>query len=167
MKPNPGMVYKAFGACRLMMDSVTYEDIMKMTLMVGNASGLPEQFSDSDKVCAEKAGVDYMDVIQFLGKDLDLNYVLSKEHTSEGIVILNNDHIYILENPYGVDLNIKIELQDIYSEEFDTPPICKSSLFTLKFCIKKDQDYRGYSDIIRIDKGDNNITFTSLYHNRE
>lgn len=48
-----------------------------------------------------------MDVIQFVGKDLDLNYVLSKEHTSEGIVILNNDHIYILENPYGVDLNIK------------------------------------------------------------
>ena len=29
---------------------------------------------------------------------------------------------------------------------------------------KKDQDYGGYSDIIRIDKGDNNITFTSLYY---
>ena len=52
-----------------------------------------QQFSDSDKVCAENAGIDYMDVIQFVGKDLDLNYVLSKEHTSEGIVILNNDHI--------------------------------------------------------------------------
>lgn len=73
MKPNPGMVYKAFGACRLMMDSVTYEDIMKMTLMVGNASGLPGQFSDSDKVCAENAGIDYMDVTRFVGKDLDLN----------------------------------------------------------------------------------------------
>lgn len=95
MKPNPGMVYKALGACRLMMDGITYEDITKMTLMVGNASGMPGQFSDSDKVCAEKAGVDYMDVIQFVGKD---------------------------------------------------------------------QDYGGYSDIIRIDKGDNNITFTSLYH---
>lgn len=69
MKPNPGMVYKALGACRLMMDSVTYEDIMKMTLMVGNASGLPEQLCDSDKVCAEKAGVEYMDVITFVGKD--------------------------------------------------------------------------------------------------
>lgn len=42
------------------------------------------------------------------GKDLDLNYELSKEHTSEG--------------------------------------------------------HEGYSDIIKIDKGDNNITFTSLYH---
>lgn len=164
MKPNPGMVYKALGACRLMMDGITYKDIETMTLMVGSASGLPGQFSDSDKVCAEKAGVDYMDVIQFLGKDLDLNYVLSKEHTSEGIVILNNDHIYILENPYGVDLNIKIELKDIYSDEFDTPPACKPPLVTLKVRIKKDQDYRGYSDIIRIDKGDNNITFTSLYH---
>lgn len=164
MKPNPGMVYKALGACRLMMDSVKYEDIKKMTLMVGSASGLPEQFSDSDKVCAENAGVDYMDVIHFLGKDLDLNYVLSKEQTSEGIVILNNGYIYILENPYGVDLNIKIELKDIYSEELVTPPVCKPSLFTLKVRIKKDQDYRGYSDIIRIDKGDNNITFTSLYY---
>ena len=70
------------------------EDIMKMTLMVGDASGLPGQFSDSDKVCAEKAGVDYMDITTFLDKDLDLEYVLSKEHTSEGIVILNNGYIY-------------------------------------------------------------------------
>ena len=164
MKPNPGMVYKALGACRLMMDSVTYEDIIKMTLMVGSASGLPEQFSDSDKVCAEKAGVDYMDVIQFLGKDLDLNYVLSKEHTSEGLVEFVDDFIYIFSNPYGVDLNIKIELKDIYSEELVPPPLCKSILVTLKVRIKKDQDYRGYSDIIRLDKGENNITFTSLYH---
>lgn len=49
-------------------------------------------------------------------------------------------------------------------EEFDTPPTCKPPLVTLKVRIKKDQDYRGYSDIIRIDKGDNNITFTSLYY---
>lgn len=167
MKPNPGMVYKALGACRLMMDGITYEDITKMTLMVGNASGMPGQFSDSDKVCAEKAGVDYMDVIQFVGKDLDLNYVLSKEHTSEGLVEFRDDFVYIFSNPYGVDLNIKIELQDIYRSELVTPPICKPPLFTLKVRIKKDQDYGGYSDIIRIDKGDNNITFTSLYHNRE
>lgn len=164
MKPNPGMVYKALGACRLMMDGITYEDITKMTLMVGNASGMPGQFSDSDKVCAEKAGVDYMDVIQFVGKDLDLNYVSSKEHTSEGLVEFRDDFVYIFSNPYGVDLNRKIELQDIYRSELVTPPICKPPLFTLKVRIKKDQDYGGYSDIIRIDKGDNNITFTSLYH---
>lgn len=70
-----------------------------------------------------------MDITRFVGKELDLNYELSKEHTSEGIVILNNDHIYIL-----------------------------------KVRIKKDQYHEGYSDIIKIDKGDNNITFTSLYH---
>ena len=164
MKPNPGMVYKALGACRLMMDGITYEDITKMTLMVGNASGMPGQFSDSDKVCAEKAGVDYMDVIQFVGKDLDLNYVLSKEHTGEGLVEFRDDFVYIFSNPYGVDLNIKIELQDIYRSELVTPPICKPPLFTLKVRIKKDQDYGGYSDIIRLDKEENNITFTSLYY---
>lgn len=63
MKPNPGMVYKALGACRLMMDGITYKDIE-----------------------------------------------------------------------------------------------------TMKVRIKKDQYHEGYSDIIKIDKGDNNITFTSLYH---
>lgn len=101
-----------------------------------------------------------MDVIQFVGKDLDLNYVLSKEHTSEGLVEFRDDFVYIFSNPYGVDLNIKIELQDIYRSELVTPPIRKPPLFTLKVRIKKDQDYRGYSDIIRIDKGNNN----SLYH---
>lgn len=64
----------------------------------------------------------------------------------------------------ALDLNIKIKLQDIYSEEFDTPPVCKPPLATLKVRIKKDQYHEGYSDIIKIDKGDNNITFTSLYH---
>lgn len=164
-KPNTGMIDDILMKCKdTVMRGMNFSQLKGCSLMVGDASGLPGQFSDSDKVCAENAGVDYMDVIQFVGKDLDLNYVLSKEHTSEGIVILNNDHIYILENPYGVDLNIKIELQDIYSDEFDTPPTCKPPLVTLKVRIKKDQDYRGYSDIIRIDKGDNNITFTSLYH---
>lgn len=164
-KPNTGMIDDILMKCKdTVMRGMNFSQLKGCSLMVGDASGLPGQFSDSDKVCAEKAGVDYIDVIQFLGKDLDLNYVLSKEHTSEVIAILNNDHIYILENPYGVDLNIKIELQDIYSEEFDTPPVCKPPLFTLKVRIKKDQDYRGYSDIIRIDKGDNNITFTSLYY---
>lgn len=164
-KPNTGMIDDILMKCKdTVMRGMNFSQLKGCSLMVGDASGLPGQFSDSDKVCAEKAGVDYMDVIQFLGKDLDLNYELSKEHTSEGIVILNNDHIYILENPYGVDLNIKIKLQDIYSEEFDTPPVCKPPLFTLKVRIKKDQYHEGYSDIIKIDKGDNNITFTSLYY---
>ena len=164
MKPNPGMVYKALGACRLMMDSVTYEDIMKMTLMVGNASGLPEQLCDSDKVCAEKAGVEYMDVITFVGKDLDLNYVLSKEHTSEGIVILNNDHIYILENPYGVGLNIKITLKDFYKIETDDGKTATVD-DVLNIRIDKDQNFNSYSDVIKIETlKDGSIKYTSLYH---
>lgn len=164
MKPNPGMVYKALGACRLMMDGITYKDIETMTLMVGSASGLPEQFSDSDKVCAENAGIDYMDVIQFVGKDLDLNYVLSKEHTSEGIVILNNDRIYILENPYGVDLNIKITLKDFYKIETDDG---KTAIVddVLNIRIDKDQNFNLYSDVIKIETlKDGSIKYTSLYH---
>lgn len=164
-KPNTGMIDDILMKCKdTVMRGMNFSQLKGCSLMVGDASGLPGQFSDSDKVCAYNSGIDYMDITTFLDKDLDLEYVLSKEHTSEGIVILNNDHIYILENPYGVDLNIKIELQDIYSAELVTPPICKPSLFTLKVRIKKDQDYGGYSDIIRIDKGDNNITFTSLYY---
>lgn len=33
--------------------------------MVGDASGLEGQFSDSDKKFAENAGIDYMDVNEF------------------------------------------------------------------------------------------------------
>lgn len=154
-KPNTGMIDDILMKCKdTVMRGMNFSQLKGCSLMVGDASGLPGQFSDSDKVCAEKAGIEYMDVITFVGKDLDLNYVLSKERTSEGIVILNNDHIYILENPYGVDLNIKIELKDIYSEELVPPPLCKPILVTLKVRIKKDQDYRGYSDIIRLDKGE-------------
>lgn len=35
-------------------------------LIVGDASGLPEQFSDSDKKCAENFGIDYLDVNDFV-----------------------------------------------------------------------------------------------------
>lgn len=156
-KPNTGMIDDILMKCKdTVMRGMNFSQLKGCSLMVGDASGLPGQFSDSDKVCAENAGVDYMDVIQFVGKDLDLNYVLSKEHTSEGLVEFRDDFVYIFSNPYGVDLNIKIELQDIYRSELVTPPICKPPLFTLKVRIKKDQDYGGYSDIIRIDKGDNN-----------
>ena len=164
MKPNPGMVYKALGACRLMMDGITYKDIETMTLMVGSASGLPGQFSDSDKVCAYNSGIDYMDITTFLDKDLDLEYVLSKEHTSEGIVILNNDHIYILENPYGVDLNIKITLKDFYKIETDDGKTATvDDVLNLK--IDKDQSFNSYSDIIKIETlEDGSIKYISLYH---
>lgn len=56
-KPNPGMldVFNRY----VMADR-------KECLMVGDASGKPGDFSDSDKVCAENFGCDYMDVNDFI-----------------------------------------------------------------------------------------------------
>ena len=164
-KPNTGMIDDILMKCKdTVMRGMNFSQLKGCSLMVGDASGLPGQFSDSDKVCAEKAGVDYMDVIQFLGKDLDLNYVLSKEHTSEGIVILNNDHIYILENPYGVGLNIKITLKDFYKIETDDGKTATVD-DVLNIRIDKDQNFNSYSDVIKIETlKDGSIKYTSLYH---
>ena len=98
-----------------------------------------------------------------LDKDLDLEYVLSKEHTSEGLVEFRDDFVYIFSNPYGVDLNIKITLKDFYKIETDDGKTATVD-DVLNIRIDKDQNFNSYSDVIRIDKGDNNITFTSLYH---
>lgn len=40
-------------------------------LMIGDASGKQGQFSDSDKKCAENAGIKYMDVDEFIEEQLD------------------------------------------------------------------------------------------------
>lgn len=164
-KPNTGMIDDILMKCKdTVMRGMNFSQLKGCSLMVGDASGLPGQFSDSDKVCAEKAGVDYMDVITFVGKDLDLNYVLSKEHTSEGIVILNNDHIYILENPYGVGLNIKITLKDFYKIETDDGKTATVD-DVLNIRIDKDQNFNSYSDVIKIETlKDGSIKYTSLYH---
>lgn len=154
-KPNTGMIDDILMKCKdTVMRGMNFSQLKGCSLMVGDASGLPGQSSDSDKVCAEKAGVEY-NVITFVGKDLDLNYVLSKEHTSEGIVILNNDHIYILENPYGVGLNIKITLNDGKTATVDD----------VLNMIDKDQNFNSYSDVIKIETlKDGSIKYTSLYH---
>lgn len=164
-KPNTGMIDDILMKCKdTVMRGMNFSQLKGCSLMVGDASGLPGQFSDSDKVCAEKAGVEYMDVITFVGKDLDLNYVLSKEHTSEGIVILKNDHIYILENPYGVGLNIKITLKDFYKIETDDGKTATVD-DVLNIRIDKDQNFNSYSDVIKIETlKDGSIKYTSLYH---
>lgn len=164
-EPNTGMIDDILMKCKdTVMRGMNFSQLKGCSLMVGGASGLPGQFSDSDKVCAEKAGVEYMDVITFVGKDLDLNYVLSKEHTSEGIVILNNDHIYILENPYGVGLNIKITLKDFYKIETDDGKTATVD-DVLNIRIDKDQNFNSYSDVIKIETlKDGSIKYTSLYH---
>lgn len=43
-------------------------DIKNKRILLFDFDGTPGQFSDSDKVCAENAGIDYMDVVQFVGK---------------------------------------------------------------------------------------------------
>ena len=61
-KPNVGMLES------LCSDYVgdDFEYIKSKSLMIGDASGKPGQFSDSDKKCAENFGIDYLDVEDFL-----------------------------------------------------------------------------------------------------
>lgn len=57
-KPNTGMLeilQKDFG-----------EHSKSSMIMIGDASGKPGDFSDSDKKCAENFGIDYIDVEDFL-----------------------------------------------------------------------------------------------------
>lgn len=61
-KPNTGML-------EFLMEKYVGDDfdyIKGLSLMVGDASGLEGQFSDSDKKTAENLGIDYMDVSEFV-----------------------------------------------------------------------------------------------------
>ena len=61
-KPNVGML-------DLLCENYVGDDfeyIKSKSLMIGDASGKPGQFSDSDKKCAENFGIDYLDVEDFL-----------------------------------------------------------------------------------------------------
>lgn len=62
-KPNTGMLQK------LLSEEIIGQNIhftKSEMLMIGDASGKPGQFSDSDKKCAENFGIDYLDVEDFL-----------------------------------------------------------------------------------------------------
>lgn len=59
-KPNTGMLENFF---KYWGNDATEKSVM---LMIGDASGKPGQFSDSDKKCAENFGIDYLDVEDFL-----------------------------------------------------------------------------------------------------
>ena len=60
-KPNTGMV-DFFRHAYVM----GYDFDNRHALMIGDASGLPGQFSDSDLQCARNAGIKYCDVKQFI-----------------------------------------------------------------------------------------------------
>ena len=62
-KPNTGMLenFLKYSGCE------KFEKVERsVMLMIGDASGKPGQFSDSDKKCAENFGIDYLDVEDFL-----------------------------------------------------------------------------------------------------
>lgn len=61
-KPNVGML--DYLTITFVGDDLEY--IKSNTLMIGDASGLEGQFSDSDKKTAENFGCDYMDVNEFI-----------------------------------------------------------------------------------------------------
>lgn len=61
-KPNTGMLERLFNNYKSWNDGLSEKDC----LMIGDASGLEGQFSDSDKKTAENFGIDYMDVSEFV-----------------------------------------------------------------------------------------------------
>lgn len=68
-KPNVGMLDKTF---RFVNSGLRFTDAgivpleKKDCLMIGDASGKPGQFSDSDKKTAENFGIEYIDIEDFL-----------------------------------------------------------------------------------------------------
>lgn len=61
-KPNVGMLNHL---CENYVGD-DFDYIKSVTLMIGDASGLEGQFSDSDKRTAENFGIDYFDVNEFV-----------------------------------------------------------------------------------------------------
>lgn len=61
-KPNTGMLQYLLKYKHVDLSKTPKTDM----LMIGDASGLSGQFSDSDKRCAENFGIDYLDVEEFL-----------------------------------------------------------------------------------------------------
>ena len=47
------------------------DDLKSKSLMIGDASGKEWQFSDSDRRTAENFNIDYMDVDDFINKNLE------------------------------------------------------------------------------------------------
>lgn len=66
-KPNTGMLKSLLHTVQTNLfrsENITKEDC----LMIGDASGLEGQFSDSDKKTADNFGIDYLDVNEFVQK---------------------------------------------------------------------------------------------------
>lgn len=62
-KPNIGMLARALYDVNM---EIYYDYCKTDCLMIGDASGLEGQFSDTDKKTAENFGIDYLDVDEFV-----------------------------------------------------------------------------------------------------
>ena len=63
-KPNTGMLAEAVRDYTRILGQSEFDK--EKALMIGDATGKPGQFSDSDKKTAENFGIDYMDVEDFV-----------------------------------------------------------------------------------------------------
>lgn len=61
-KPNTGMLSELLGYYGIAYNRHNLDTM----IMIGDASGKPGDFSDSDKKCAENFGIDYIDIRDFL-----------------------------------------------------------------------------------------------------
>lgn len=69
-KPNTGML-ENFADMVGIIDEAELATYKAQMLMIGDASGKPDQFSDSDKKCAENFGIDYMDIDDFMNESME------------------------------------------------------------------------------------------------
>lgn len=69
-KPSPGMLSASVKHFEKYAGLISKGEM----LMIGDASGKPGDFSDSDKKCAENYNVEYMDVEEFLELSNEENY---------------------------------------------------------------------------------------------
>lgn len=105
-KPNPGMLEEAWSMINFNYDTELEHSTNKykpLMLMVGDASGYPGQFSNSDKKCAENFGIDYMDVVDFIGEDIQIDIYFKEGESEFQDVKLEKDFIEIGPNPYNVN----------------------------------------------------------------
>lgn len=108
-KPNPGMLEDV----AYMASEIGYDFDKSQMLMVGDASGFEGQFSDSDLKCAENFGIDYMDVVDFVGKDLCQDIILKPTELKRGCaeLIPEERKVVIGRNPYSVKRIVDIYLK--------------------------------------------------------
>lgn len=94
-KPNVGMLEYC---CKSLIAAKKFYTKEEM-LMIGDASGKPGQFSDSDKKTAENFGIDYLDVEDFLDL-VSKKYVRNRKREFRKMLVNKNLLDNYLAKPY-------------------------------------------------------------------